>query len=119
MNDLVNSPQHYTAVATQLEPIDVLRYAPFNLGNALKYILRAPYKGNALLDYQKAIKYLTWALEDIIHDNVEPYDKFFTHYGLLLKKFKPLQGVEFDDTAFSIIEVMIRLAIQKIKEITK
>lgn len=87
--DLVNHPKHYTTVSAQLEPIDVLRYAPFDLGNALKYILRAEHKGNALLDYQKAHRYLEWVLES---KNWDQYNKFFDNYGLLLQKFEPFQG---------------------------
>lgn len=90
--DLVNHPKHYTAVSAQLEPIDVLRYAPFDLGNALKYILRAPYKGNALLDYQKARKYLEWAAESACY-NRKPYETFIENYGLQLNKFEVLNGL--------------------------
>ena len=87
--DLVNHPKHYTAASVQLEPIDVLRYAPFDLGNALKYVLRAEHKGNALLDYQKAFKYVNWAIESCLYDP-KPYETFIITYGLQLRKFKVL-----------------------------
>lgn len=116
--DLVNHPKHYTAVSAQLEPIDVLRYAPFDLGNALKYILRAPHKGNALLDYQKALKYLEWAKEGCNMDFL-PYQNFFESYGLLLAKFESFNDIEFANFAESeIIDNLIDFVEYKIKELT-
>lgn len=118
--DLVNHPKHYTAVSAQIEPIDVLRYAPFDLGNALKYILRAPYKGNALLDYQKALKYLEWAKESYENDKNKPYDYFFIDYGLLLKKFEPFKKIPFEELdGYDIIPALIRLVATKMKELQK
>lgn len=118
--DLVNHPKHYTAVSAQIEPIDILRYAPFDLGNALKYILRAPYKGNALLDYQKALKYLEWAKESYENDKNKPYDYFFIDYGLLLKKFEPFKEIPFEELdGYDTIPALIRLVATKMKELQK
>ena len=118
--DLVNHPKHYTAVSVQLEPIDVLRYAPFDLGNALKYILRAPNKGNALLDYQKAIQYLKWAKESYENHNNKLYDYFFINYGLLLKKFEVFNKVSFERLdGYDIIPTLMRLTYKKIRELQK
>lgn len=91
-NDQVNHPSHYTQASVQLEPIDVLRYAPFDLGNALKYIIRAGHKGDALTDYQKALKYLQWAAESACY-NRKPYETFIENYGLQLNKFEVLNGL--------------------------
>ena len=118
--DLVYHPKHYTAASVQLEPIDVLRYAPFDLGNALKYILRAPHKGNALLDYQKALKYLEWAKESYENNKNKPYDYFFIDYGLLLKKFEPFKKIPFKELdGFDAIPALIRLVATKMKELQK
>ena len=61
MSDPVNSPQHYRA-ANGLEAIDVIEGfgldRSFRLGNALKYLLRAGRKGDALEDLRKARWYL-------------------------------------------------------------
>lgn len=57
-NDPVNHPAHYTQASPTVEPIDFLRYLPFSLGNALKYIIRAEHKGNAEQDLDKAVWYL-------------------------------------------------------------
>lgn len=51
---------HYSkaAVTIRLEPIYLCEKLPFTLGNVVKYIMRAPYKGNAFSDYMKAAFYL-------------------------------------------------------------
>lgn len=53
----VNHPQHYNQ---GIEPIDIIESwdLNFSLGNAIKYILRAPYKNNELEDLEKAKWYL-------------------------------------------------------------
>lgn len=58
MNDAVNHPSHYNQGA--IEVIDFIedRQFNFNVGNAVKYICRAPYKGKYVEDLQKAVFYL-------------------------------------------------------------
>lgn len=53
----VNHPKHYNQ---GIEPIDIIESweLNFSLGNAIKYILRAPYKNNELEDLEKAKWYL-------------------------------------------------------------
>lgn len=87
MTDMINHPKHYTQASVQLEPIDVLRHAPFDLGNCLKYILRAGHKGDALEDWKKAEKYYWWAKETY-GDRCEHYDDFFRNHFIYLQKFK-------------------------------
>lgn len=99
MTDLINNPNHYAKAGTTLEPIDILRFAPFDLGNCIKYILRAPYKGTAELDYKKADKYLTWVIESLFM-NEEPYLLWFAEYGLLLKKFDVFKDIKLDFVDF-------------------
>lgn len=55
--DMVNHPQHYQH---GIEPIDYIEShnLNFNLGNVIKYVSRAPYKGTELEDLQKAKWYL-------------------------------------------------------------
>ena len=59
-NDVVNHPKHYeeAAALAKFEPIDLARWYSFAIGNAIKYILRAPYKGHEKLDLEKARFYL-------------------------------------------------------------
>ena len=58
MTDLVNHPSHYTQTPKGIEAIDVTENFNFNLGNALKYIIRADHKGKPLEDLQKAAWYV-------------------------------------------------------------
>ena len=62
--DQVNHPEHYVkaSITINLEPIQLCECYDFCLGNAIKYILRAPYKGNTLQDLKKA----RWYLERVI-----------------------------------------------------
>lgn len=55
MSDPILAPAHYTVYPVQ--PIEITRYLGFCLGNAAKYVLRAPYKGGAE-DCLKALRYL-------------------------------------------------------------
>ena len=65
--DNVNHPKHYMEgpVTRLIECIDITRYLPFSLGNAIKYVWRAGSKGDtdkALEDLDKALWYLDdWA----------------------------------------------------------
>jgi hypothetical protein len=58
VSDAVNHPAHYNA--GKLEPIEVIEdwKLGFSLGNAVKYIARAPYKGSELEDLKKARWYI-------------------------------------------------------------
>lgn len=56
--DMVNHPAHYKVGG--IETIDFIeaKKLNYNLGNAVKYIARAYYKGNTKQDLQKAVWYL-------------------------------------------------------------
>lgn len=60
MSDPIHNPAHYTAYPVQ--PIEITRYLGFNMGNVVKYVLRAPYKGGPE-DLRKALQYLAWEIE--------------------------------------------------------
>ena len=57
MEEQVNHPSHYQQ---GIEPIEVIESwdLNFNLGNVIKYTLRAPYKENMIQDLEKAKWYL-------------------------------------------------------------
>ncbi|MFF4557188.1 DUF3310 domain-containing protein [Streptomyces sp. NPDC001422] len=57
-NDPVNHPAHYNWLPNGVEVIDITQHFSFTLGNALKYIMRAGHKDNALEDLKKAAWYL-------------------------------------------------------------
>jgi hypothetical protein len=60
--DMVNHPAHYQG--SNFEVIDIINdyKLNFELGNAIKYILRADKKGNKTQDLEKAIWYLNHEL---------------------------------------------------------
>lgn len=57
-------PEYYEKCCGRIEPIELLKRLPFQLGNACKYLIRAPYKESEEKDLKKALDYLTWAEED-------------------------------------------------------
>lgn len=57
--DNINHPQHYSVYYT-LEVIELTKNLGFCLGNVVKYVLRAPYKRNAVEDLGKARWYLRY-----------------------------------------------------------
>lgn len=64
MSDMVNHPDHYKG-AKGIEVIDVIDAFDlgFSLGNAVKYILRAGKKDNAVQDLKKAMWYIKHELD--------------------------------------------------------
>ena len=62
--DLVNHPPHYTTGG--IETIDFIRAKQLDycLGNVVKYITRAPHKGNEVQDLKKARWYLDRAISE-------------------------------------------------------
>lgn len=57
-------PEHYRKCCGVVEPRELLKRMPFQLGNACKYLLRAPHKESEEKDLLKALDYLTWAMEE-------------------------------------------------------
>ena len=61
--DMVNSPSHYTSNGLEVIEILEMKMSPedfqaYCLGNVLKYLFRAKYKGKELEDNKKALWYL-------------------------------------------------------------
>jgi hypothetical protein len=63
--DPINNPKHYQTQGG-LEAIEVIEAfnLNFNLGNAIKYVLRAGKKGSKVEDLDKAIWYLIREIEN-------------------------------------------------------
>ena len=60
MEENVNHPQHYNQHPSGVECIDIARYYPFAIGNAIKYLWRAGLKKDAALeDVEKEIEEIT------------------------------------------------------------
>jgi len=64
VHDAVNHPGHYMIgpacpdCGRIVECIDVTERLSFTIGNAVKYLWRADYKGDAIQDLQKAVWYI-------------------------------------------------------------
>jgi len=56
--DMVNHPKHYNVDGYEVIDIIDAFGLNFNMGNALKYLLRADRKGNKEQDLNKALWYL-------------------------------------------------------------
>lgn len=56
---------HYKSHPSGIEAIELTQYESFLRGNILKYVLRAPYKGDELADLEKAAEYLQWEIERV------------------------------------------------------
>lgn len=61
--DMVNSPAHYTVGGIEVIDFIEAKGLGYHLGNAVKYIARAMYKGKFEEDIDKAIWYLQRAKE--------------------------------------------------------
>lgn len=61
--DPVNRPSHYLAASVSIEPIELTSRLDSCLGQAVQYVLRAPFKGNEREDLQKAAFYLSRRIE--------------------------------------------------------
>ena len=59
---------HYKSHPSGIEAIEITQYESFLRGNILKYVLRAPYKGDELADLEKAAEYLQWEIERVKED---------------------------------------------------
>lgn len=64
--DVVNHPSHYTR--GKIEVIDFIedQHLPYHLGNVIKYIARAGYKGDKLEDLKKARWYLDRYINEVM-----------------------------------------------------
>ena len=58
LNDPVNHPSHYLKAAIVVEPIELTALLNACLGQAVNYIVRAPYKDHFVEDLRKAVFYL-------------------------------------------------------------
>lgn len=57
INDKIN-PRHYKNHPSGIECHDITQHMNFNLGNCVKYIWRADFKGDTMDDLKKARWYL-------------------------------------------------------------
>jgi hypothetical protein len=79
--DLVNHPNHYTKGGIEVHDFISAWNMDFDTGNVIKYVTRAPYKGNKLQDLQKA----KWYLDKLI-ERAEPSENPVTHVVINLNE---------------------------------
>lgn len=72
MSDPINHPSHYTR--WNVEVIELTENLDFLSGNIVKYVCRAPYKGNNLQDLYKAQWYLTRLIERTLRQELKAYE---------------------------------------------
>lgn len=73
-------PDHYKLGAIRVEPIVVCSRMSFCLGNFVKYVCRAPHKGNELEDLKKALWYIEHIKTDALYEELE---QVFTNNPIL------------------------------------
>lgn len=61
----VDHPKHYNSHPSGIEAISICEHLPFNVGNAVKYVMRAAHKGARDEDMQKAAWYLNREAERV------------------------------------------------------
>jgi len=66
-NELSNNVDHPNHYNEGIEAIDVIESwdLNFNVGNVIKYMLRAPFKGEQIQDLEKAKWYLDRHIENV------------------------------------------------------
>ena len=68
--DEINHPEHYTMGSIPVYDFISAWELSFAEGNVIKYVTRAPYKGNRLKDLKKARWYLDMLIGEAVVDNL-------------------------------------------------
>ena len=83
----VNHPSHYLKAAIVIEPIELTSRLDSCLGQALQYVLRAPFKENEKEDLQKAVFYLNRERDLLINHEVSGVIPLTKTVGIHLAMF--------------------------------
>lgn len=65
-SERVHHPRHYNAHPSGVEAIDFLEWMSFNIGNAVKYLVRREHKENTLEDLRKSEWYLCREMDRLL-----------------------------------------------------
>lgn len=118
--DKVNHPSHYTWLKNLcgIEVIDITRHMGFNLGNVVKYVLRAGYKSEkGYSDFDKEIEDLKkakWYLEDEIKFRSGEDTSDQAQINTLKKKIS-----EYEETVAKLTETIHHLKSNTVKGVVK
>ena len=118
--DKVNHPSHYTWLKNLcgIEVIDITRHMGFNLGNVVKYVLRAGHKSEkGYSDFDKEIEDLQkakWYLEDEIKLRSGKDTSDQAQINTLQKKIS-----EYEETVAKLTETIYHLKSNPVKGVVK
>lgn len=118
--DKVNHPSHYTWLKNLcgIEVIDITRHMGFNLGNVVKYVLRAGHKSEkGYSDFDKEIEDLKkakWYLEDEIKFRSGEDTSDQAQINTLKKKIS-----EYEETVAKLTETIHHLKSNPVKGVVK
>lgn len=118
--DKVNHPSHYTWLKNLcgIEVIDITRHMGFNLGNVVKYVLRAGHKSEkGYSDFDKEIEDLKkakWYLEDEIKFRSGEDTSDQVQINTLKKKIS-----EYEETVAKLTETIHHLKSNPVKGVVK
>ena len=111
---------HYKQGAIPVEPIVVCSRLSFCLGNFVKYVCRAPYKGNELEDLKKALWYIEHIRTDALYEELK---QVFTKNPVLgeILYFGPdiLSRLLLDHTRYDIPELIKEDLRERIEVLSK
>lgn len=74
MPEQVNHPDHYTSGGIETIDFITAKKLCYELGNVVKYVARAQFKGMMLQDLKKAHWYLTYKIAQLEKDEVTAAD---------------------------------------------
>jgi len=118
--DMVNHPPHYNAYS--IEVIEVSRHCSFDIGNAIKYMLRHLHKGASYQDLDKAAWYLndhakTFSKWDQLIPNPEAQQKlakliyeYVEQPGAMNEVYEALRMILIGDAARAHVYLLTALA---------
>lgn len=86
----INHPAHYNQLPHEV--IEIVADRDFCSGNVVKYLMRAPYKGNAVYDLKKARWYLIWLLEH--NYPIGSRDLYHKEYRMACENANAISGPE-------------------------
>lgn len=123
----VNHPSHYCQ--GEHEVIELTEQLSFCLGNAVKYILRAPYKGQELRDLKKARWYLQriadQGLDDVLEDDLIDLARSFgnplltTVFGALCEAADSVGGDRLAALAQAVDAVDRQIVVVEMREVKR
>lgn len=115
----VLNPAYYRSLSS-FQIIEIIRYMPFPVGNAIKYIYRNKNKDGVLQDLKKALWYLNDSLDNRVYNfqtvEIDDYilEDLFAHQGDFEKTTIQLIIDALKDE--ELFEEKISLAVQKVSE---